>query len=77
MKSKIHHLIDEVKDEAILKEVNRILSDEPEYDILDDFTEEQLAALEKAREEARQGQGMPLADFKRKMETKWPPLKSL
>lgn len=77
MKSKIHHLIDEVKDEAILKEVNRILLGEPDYDILDDFTEEQLAGLEKAREEARQGQGMPLADFKRKMETKWPQLKSL
>lgn len=77
MKSKIHQLVDELQDEIILKEVSRILSGEPEYDILDDLTDEQLAGLEKAREEVRQGKGMPLADFKRKMETKWPQLKSL
>lgn len=77
MKSKIHHLVDELQDESILKEVSRILSGESEYDILDDLTDEQLAGLEKAREEVRQGKGMPLADFKRKMETKWPQLKSL
>jgi hypothetical protein len=77
IKNKIHHLVDESKDEAILKEVNRLLSGKPEHEILDSFTEEQLAGLEKAREEAGQGQGVPLADFKRKMETKWPQLKSL
>ena len=75
MKSKIHHLVDEVKDEAILEEVSRILSGELAHDILDDLTDEQLAGLEKARQEVREGKGMPLADFKRKMETKWPQLK--
>ena len=75
MKSKIHHLIDEEQDESTLEEVSRILSGGSEYDILDDLTDEQLAGLEKAREEVRQGRGMPLTDFKRKMETKWPQLK--
>ena len=77
MKSRIHQLVDEAKDETLLEEVNRILSGAPEYDILDDLTDEQLAGIEKAREEVRNGKGMPLEDFKRKMETKWPQLKSL
>lgn len=77
MKSKIHHLVDEEQDELILAEVSRILSGETPHDILNDLTDEQLAGLEKAREEVRNGEGMPLADFKRKMESKWPQLRSL
>ena len=77
MKNKIHHLVDKANDEVLLKEVSRILSGEPEQNLFDGLTDEQLAGLQKAREEARNGQGMPLADFKRKMETKWPQLKSL
>ena len=75
MKSKIHHLVDEVKDEAILNEVSRILSGESEFDILDYLTDEQLAGLEKARLEVREGKGMTLSEHKRKMEKKWPQLK--
>ena len=74
MKSKIHHLVDEVEDETILTEVSRILAGE--HDILDYLTDEQVAGLEKAREEVRAGKGMPLVEFKRKMEEKWPALKS-
>ncbi|GAB3690068.1 hypothetical protein GCM10027592_07090 [Spirosoma flavus] len=77
LKSKIHLQIDEQLNEAILVEVSRILSSDISRDILDDLTDEQLAGLEKAREEVRQGKGMSLDDFKRKMETKWPQLKSL
>lgn len=77
MKSKTHHLIDEEKNEAIPAEVSRILSGETGHDIRDGLTDEQLAGLEKARQEAKQGQGTPLADFTRKMESKWPQLKSL
>ena len=77
MKSKIHHLVDEEQDELILAEVSMMLSGEARRDILDDLTDEQLAGLEKAHEEVREGKGMPLAEFKRKMEMKWPQLKSL
>jgi hypothetical protein len=77
VKSKIHHLVDEEQDELILAEISRMLSGETRRDILDDLTDEQLAGLEKAREEVREGKGMPLADFKRKMESKWPQLKPL
>lgn len=77
MRSKIHHLADEEENEQILAEVIRMLSENSSHDILDDLTDEQLAGLEKAREEARSGQGMSLADFKRKMENRWPQLKSL
>ncbi|GAB3642890.1 hypothetical protein GCM10027423_35260 [Spirosoma arcticum] len=69
--------MDKEEDETLLEAVNRILARNTESDILDDLTEEQLLGIEQAREEARQGKGMPLADFKRKMETKWPQLKSL
>ena len=77
LKSHIHQLVEEAEDESLLEEVNRMLSGEPQMDILDDLTDEQLAGIEKAREEARRGEGMPLDDFKRKMEKKWPQLKSL
>lgn len=77
MKSKIHHLVDQEQDELILAEVSRMLSGETPHDILDDLTDEQVTGLEKAREEVREGKGMPLAEFKRKMEMKWPQLKSL
>lgn len=77
MKSRIHQLVEEIKDETILEEVNRILSANKDEDILNDLTDEQLIGLEKAREEARRGEGTPLADFKRKMESKWPQLRSL
>ena len=56
MKSKIHHLVDEVEDEALLAEVSRILSGGTS-DTLDDFTDEQLAGLEKAREGRSGGKG--------------------
>lgn len=75
MKHKIHHLVDEAEDEAVLAEVSRILSSDSD-DILDELTDEQLAGLTKAREEVREGKGVSLADFKRKMEQKWPDLKS-
>ena len=68
MKSKIHHLVDEVKDESILEEVSRILSGEPAYDIVDDLTDEQLAGLEKARQEIREGKYVTLAEHKQKIE---------
>lgn len=74
MKSKIHHLVDTIEDEATLEEVSRILSGE--YDVLDDLTDEQIAGLEKARQEVREGKGISLAEFKLKMEKKWPALKS-
>ena len=68
MKSKIHHLVDEEKDENLLKGVSRILSGESEYDILDDLTDEQLAGLEKAREEVRTGNYVTLAEHKQKVD---------
>ena len=74
MKSKIHHLVDKVEDEVLLAEVSRILA--RETDILDDLTDEQVASLEKARADVRAGKGMSLAEFKYKMEQKWPDLKS-
>lgn len=77
MKSRIHYLVDEEQNEIILAEVSRVLSGESESDILDDLTDEQLAKIEEAREQVRKGQGTLLADFKRKMEDKWPQLKSL
>lgn len=70
MKSKIHQLIDEEKDETILAEVSRILSGDTDHDILDDLTDEQLAGLEKAREEVRNGNYVTLAEHKQKIE-KW------
>ena len=68
MKSRIHQLVDEVEDETLLEEVNRILAGNADSDILDDLTDEQLAGIEQAREEVQQGKGMPLADHKRKIE---------
>ena len=68
MKSRIHQLVDEVEDETLLEEVNRILARNADRDILDDLTDEQLAGIEQAREEVRQGKGMPLAEHKRKIE---------
>lgn len=68
MKSRIHQLVDEAKDETLLEEVNRILSGESEYDILDDLTDEQLAGLEKAREEVRNGNYVTLDEHKQKIE---------
>lgn len=68
MKSKVHHLVDELQDETILKEVTRLLSGESENDILDDLTDEQLAGLEKAREEVRNGNYITLAEHKQKIE---------
>lgn len=75
MKRKIHHLVDNIDDEGMLAEVSRILSGES--DILDELTDEQIAGLQKAREEVRAGKGMSLAEFKLKMERRWPDLKSL
>ncbi len=66
MKSKIHHLVDEIEDETILAEVSRILS--REYDILDDLTDEQVAGLEKAREDVRNGKYSTMAEHKQKIE---------
>lgn len=81
LKSYIHQLVDKIDDEPaleqLLRDANRFASGRLESDIMDDLTDEQLAGIEKAREEARQGKGMPLTDFKRKMEEKWPQLKSL
>lgn len=68
MKSRIHQLVDEVNDEILLEEVNRILSGQSEYDILDDLTDEQLAGIEKAREEVRNGNYVTLAEHKQKIE---------
>lgn len=76
MKSRIHRLVDEIKDETLLEEINRILSGSADKDILDDLTDKQLAGLEEARKQAQEGKGMPLSDFKRKVESKWPQLKS-
>lgn len=69
LKSHIHQMVEEVEDETLLEAVNRILATgSTDRDILDDLTDEQLAGIEKAREEVRQGKGMPLADHKRKIE---------
>lgn len=70
MKSKIHHLVDEEQDELILAEVSMMLSGEARRDILDDLTDEQLAGVEKAREEVRNGNYVTLAEHKQKIE-KW------
>lgn len=78
MKSQLHQLIDSVDEpilEQLLNSAKRIIADQPDNDILDNLTSEQLAGLQKARDEARRGEGTPLADFKRKMENKWPQLK--
>ncbi|MVM40529.1 hypothetical protein GO730_27460 [Spirosoma sp. HMF3257] len=81
MKSQLHQLIDNAGDEPslerLLDSAKLILAGQPEHDILDDLTDEQLAGIEKAREEVRRGEGISIADFKRKMESKWPQLKSL
>ena len=74
MKSQIHRLVDTVEDESTLEEVSRILSGE--YNIPKELTDAQIVGLEKARQEVREGKGMPLAEFKLKMEKKWPALKS-
>ena len=73
MKSKIHHLVDEAEDETILAEVSRILA--REYGTLDDLTDEQVAGLEKAREEVRAGKGISLAEHKQNIQKRWPYLK--
>lgn len=68
MKSRIHQLVDAVDDETLLEEVNRVLSGETETDSLDDLTDEQLIKIEEAREAVRQGNYVPLAEHKRKIE---------
>ncbi|WP_080058896.1 hypothetical protein [Spirosoma aerolatum] len=68
MRSKLHQLIDEEQNETILAEVSRILSGESETDILEDLTDDQLAGLEKAREEIQNGNYISLAEHKQKIE---------
>jgi hypothetical protein len=80
IKSQLYQLIDNADFpvlERLLDSAKIIVADQSEHDILDDLTDEQLAGLEEARGQAQQGKGMPLEDFKRKMESKWPQLKSL
>ena len=67
-KQRLHELIDSEEDESLLEEVHRILSiKQTERDILDDLTPEQLAGLEKARKDGREGRYIPLADFKKEV----------
>lgn len=66
MKRKIHHMVDNVDDEDMLVEVSRILSGEP--DILDEWTDEQIAGIQKGREEVKAGKGMSLAEHKQNLE---------
>ena len=68
MKSRIHQLVDEEEDETLLEAVNRILARDADGDILDDLTDEQLAGIEQAREEVRQGNYVTLAEHKQKIE---------
>lgn len=68
MKSRIHQSVDEVDDETLLEEVNRILARNVDGDVLDDLADEQLASIEKAREEVRQGKYITLAEHKQKIE---------
>lgn len=66
MKSRIHQLVDEIDDETLLEEVNRILAGNADGDILDDLTDEQLAGIEQAREEIRQGNCSTLEEMREK-----------
>ena len=53
--------------EQILQQARELISDQPEGDILDDLTPEQLAGLELSRQEGREGKYTTLADFKREV----------
>lgn len=68
IRSRIHQLVDKEEDETLLEAVNRILARNTESDILDDLTDEQLAGIEQAREEVRQGNYVTLSEHKQKIE---------
>ena len=68
IRSRIHQLVDEEEDETLLEAVNRILARNTDSDILNDLTDEQLAGIEQAREEVRQGNYVTLAEHKQKIE---------
>ena len=63
----VEHTDNELVLEQILQQARELISDQPEGDILDDLTPEQLAGLELARQEGREGKYTTLADFKREV----------
>lgn len=63
----VEHTDNELVLEQILQQARELISDQPEGDILDDLTPEQLAGLELARQEGRKGKYTTLADFKREV----------
>ncbi len=71
-KRRLHEVIEETDDEAILRRMldvtNPVANDR---DILDDLSPAQLAGLMEAREQGRQGNYITLDEFKKRMEQKW------
>lgn len=63
----VEHTDNELVLEQILQQARELISDQPEGDILDDLTPEQLAGLELSRQEGREGKYTTLADFKREV----------
>jgi hypothetical protein len=73
MKIQIYQLVDHTDDESaleqLLQQAKNILADqsETERDILDDLTPEQLAGLERARQEGHEGKYTKIAEFKQEV----------
>lgn len=73
MKIQIYQLVEHTDDESaleqLLQQAKNILADQPETerDILDDLTPEQLAGLERARQEGREGKYTKIAEFKQEV----------
>lgn len=70
-KSQLIQLVEHTNNEHIvehlLQQARDLISDQPGGDILDDLTPDQLAGLEQARQEGRDGKYTTLADFKREV----------
>ena len=63
----VEHTDNELALEQILQQARELISDQPEGDILNDLTPEQLAGLELSRQEGREGKYTTLVDFKREV----------
>ncbi len=68
-KQRLHELVESATDEALLEEAYRILSlKDTGNDKSDELSPDQLAGLEKARQEGRAGNFTSLSTFKQEVE---------
>ncbi len=64
IKAHIHQLVEQVSDRQVLEQIEHLLTGQPETDILDDLSLEQLTELQRAREQARTGNYISLSAHK-------------